>query len=262
MSLTECDLTTYAWTEHESVGLHATGHIQSLELFRTKVVRPSLAALDHELQTLRHREDPTWVFLEDDYVDLYAKTLQGYLLATQSMWERGLRTLLAERDRRLNASANLKAIQSARWSLTQDGLQAHFKDLLGIELTAFDTYSDLDLLQKLGNAIRHGDGASAQKVYMVCPGLWLNWLSPGSVVEAGAFTIRVPPDAAAFPPFESISLPQALLEQMIQSVLWFWDDIEHMRCNSFSRKHTTVEKKIEQWKVARQQRSRSRFWNP
>lgn len=262
MAPNDCDITTYAWIEHESVGLHATGHIQSLELFRNKVVRPSLAALDHELQILRQSEDPIWVFLEGDYAELFNKTLQGYLLATQSMWERGLRALLSERNRRLNEGARVKAIQSARWSIAQDGLQAHFKDLLGIDLAAFDTYADLDLLQNLANAIRHGDGTSSQKVYRMCPGLWLNWLPPGSILQGGPFSIQVPLDAPAFPPFESISLPQALLEQLIQSAIWFWDDIEHIRCNSFSRKHPTVEHKIKKWKKEREQRPNNRFWNP
>lgn len=256
------DITTYAWTEHDSVGLHATGHVQSFELFRTMVVRPSLAALEHELHTLRQGEDSTWVFLEDDYVELFDKTLQGHLLTTQSLWERGLRGLLAERDRRINKSANAKALQNARWSLKQDGLQSHFKNLLGIELTAFDTYADLDLLQTLGNAIRHGDGASSQLIYKICPGLWPNWLPPGSVVKGGPFTIRIPLDAPSFPKFESISLPQALLEQMIQAVILFWNDIEHIRCNSFRSKHPSVEEKIEQWKVQLHQRSSKRFWTP
>jgi hypothetical protein len=233
-----------------------------MELFRTKVIRPSLAALDHELHVLRQSEDPSWVFLEDDYVELFDRTLQGYLLATQSMWERGLRALLVERDKRLYRGANVKALQRAHWTQTHGGLQSYFNDLLGIELTAFDTYIDLDLLQNLGNAIRHGDGASSQKVYMMCPGLWQQWLPPGSVIEGGPFTIRVPLDAPAVPSFESITLPQALLEQLVQSVIWFWDDIEHMRCNSFSRKHPTVEKKIEQWKADRQRRSSNRFWSP
>jgi hypothetical protein len=262
MVLDDCDITSYAWIDHESVGLHATGHVQSLELFKTNVVKPSLAALDHELHVLRQGEDITWVFLEDDYVELFDKTMQGYLLATQSMLERGLRALLCERERRLNNGDRVKTIQSARWTLDRGGLQAHFKDLLGIPLTAFDTYDDLDLLQTLGNAIRHGDGTSSQKVYQMCPGLWPHWLSPGSVIEGGPFTIPVPLDAPAFPPFESISLPQALLEQLIQSVIWFWDDIEHMRCNSFSRKHSTVEQKLEEWKIARKQRSSIRVWTP
>ena len=129
-------------------------------------------------------------------------------------------------------------------------------------ITAFDVYADLDLLQNLGNAIRHGDGTSSQKVYQMCPGLWQQWLPPGSVIEGGPFTVRVPLDAPAFPAFEAISLPQKLLEQLVQSVIWFWDDIEHMRCNSFSRKHPTVERKLEEWKVARKQRSSNRIWTP
>jgi hypothetical protein len=258
----DCDITAYAWLEHDSVGLLATSHVQSFALFHNSVVRPSLAALDQELQALRSSDDPSSVFLEDDYVELFQKTLEGFLLATQSMWERGLRQLLTDRDKKLRDGANARALQNARWSAPHDCLQTHFEDLFGLPLTAFDTYSDLDLLQSLANAIRHGDGASSQKVYRACPGLWLNWLQPCSVIEGGPFTIRVPPDAPAFPPFDSITLPEALLEQMIQSVVWFWDDIEHMRCNSFRRKHPTVEQKIERWRGQRRQRLADRHWTP
>jgi len=256
-----CDITTYAWLDHESVGLLATSHIQSLTLFRDNVVRPSLRALDHELVRLRNSDDPTSVFMEDDFAELFQKTVEGYLIATQSMWERGLRQLLINRDAKLNHGMNANTLQKATWSERSPGIQSYFEALLGVPLQAFDSYADLDLLQSLGNAIRHGNGASAQRVYTICPALWHSRLPPGIVIS-GPFSIQVPLDASDTPSFDSITLPQPLLEQMLQSVVWFWNDIEHMRCNSFQRKHETVVRKIDDWRSERLQRTIQRYWNP
>lgn len=249
-----CDITTYAWLDHDSIGILAASHIQSLALFRDNVVRPSLSALDRELEKIRASDDPTSVFLEGDFAELFQKSVEGYLLTTQSMWERGLRKLLTDRDLNLNGGANARALCNAKWSESRTSLQSHFVDFFGVPLKAFDSYADLDLLQALGNAIRHGDGVSAEKVYKICPTLWINWPPPGTLIEAGPSSIRIDPNAHPYPSFDSITLPQALLEQIIQSVAWFWDDIEHMRCNSFRRTHPTVIRKIEQWKTDRQQR--------
>lgn len=171
MASDDCDITTYAWLEHNSVRFHATGHIHVLENFRTKVVSPSLAALHHEKKIVRQSEDPSCVLLEEDYLEIFNKTLQGYVLITQSMYERGLRALLCERDSCLNKGERVRAIQTARWALEKGGLQDYFEKLLGLPITAFESYADLDLLQNLGSAIRHGDGPSTQKVYQMCPDL-------------------------------------------------------------------------------------------
>jgi hypothetical protein len=257
-----CDITTYYWLEHDSVGLLAVSHAQSLALFRDQVVRPSLVALDTELDRIQRSDDPSSVFLVDDYAELVHRTVEGYLIATQSMWERGLRQLLVDRDRKLNNGKNAKSLQDAKWTDRPLGLLSLFETLLGLPIQAFDTYADLDLLHALGNAIRHGDGASARRVYNSCPSLWVNWLTPGSTIEVGQPSVRVPPYAPSTPPFSSITLPQALLSQMLQSVIWFWDDIEHMRCNSFKRKHESVDRKLADWKIERLQRSAKRIWSP
>jgi hypothetical protein len=131
-----------------------------------------------------------------------------------------------------------------------------------LPLQSFNTYSDLDLLHVFGNALRHGDGPAAQKLHERCPSLWWNWLAPNTHIAAGSFSIIVPADAPKHPNFADITLPEAVLEQMMQSVIWFWEDIEHIRCNSFKRKHTSVVEKIDRWRLERLDRPGKRVWNP
>lgn len=260
MEAFNCDITGYAWTDHESVG-SPTSHTGSLELFRDSVVRPSLQALDEELRKLQGSEEPGADFFVDDYAALLQTTTEGYLIAVQSMWERGLRAMLILREKKLVRGAQAAVLERATWSEKPGGLQDHFLRLMGLPLQAFDSYADLDLLQSLGNAIRHGDGAAARRVHQLCPNLWFNWIDPSEDVVVGAFRIAAPPDAPKNPSFESITLPEAVLEQMIQSVLWFWEDIENIRCNSFKRKHHTVVNKLSAWQANRMLRPNSRFWH-
>ena len=214
-----------------------------------------------QIESLRGSDDESAAFLIDDLADLFQRTVEGYLIAVQSMWERGLRGALAEREKKLCGGAALARIERATWGGSAGTLQQHFRRLMGIPIEAFDTYKDLDLLQNLGSAIRHGDGNAARRVHQLCPSLWFNWLAPGQEIVAGELRIKVPLSAPPHPSFESISLPEATLEQMIQSVLWFWADMENIRCNSFRRKHHTVLQRLAAWGAERAQRTDRRVWN-
>lgn len=261
MSEPACDITSYAWLEHISVG-SPTEHIHSLTLFRDRVVQPSLFALDAELESLKKSDDPSAPFLVDDFAELFQRTVEGYLVAVQSMWERGLRGMLILREKRLCQGVHSKRLERVTWGGKSENLQNHFQRLMGVPLDAFDSYPDLDLLHSLGSAIRHGDGNAARRVHELCPSLWLDWLRPGDEVVAGPWRITVPRDSPKNPSFESIALPQVVLKQMIQAVLWFWDDIENMRCTSFRRKHPSVMKKLAAWGADRLQRADRRLWSP
>lgn len=251
------DITQHTLTDHDSIG-SPSSHIGSLTLFRDSVVRPSLKKLDDEIDRLRDSKEPAADFFADDYAELFQTTLEGYLIAVQSMWERGLRSMLIRRAKKLTPDADMQVIAHAKL----EGLKSHFLALIGLPLDAFSSYSDLYLLQNLGNAIRHGDGHAAQRVHALCPRLWFNWLSPGEEIVAGPFRIVAPNDGPKHPSFNEITLPEALLDQMIQSVLWFWEDIENLRCNSFTRKHPSTVVKLSRWKDEIQSRSASRVWRP
>lgn len=262
MNPSHIDITNYAWLDHESIGF-PDRHVESLKLFRDSVVHPSLKALDAEIETLRRSNDPAADFFIDDYAALFQTTVEGYLIAVQSMWERGLRALLIQREKRLTPNPQLRNLEHANWSGSKaPTLQDHFERLMGFSLQNFDSYKDLDLLQSLGSAIRHGDGAAARKVHQLCPNLWFNWVGAGEEIVAGPFRIAASPDGPKHPPFESITLPEAVLKQMIQSVMWFWDDVENIRCNSFKSKHPSIVTKLSNWRAARPSRKGSRIWNP
>lgn len=185
------DIHQFVFLEHESLGFPG-GHARSLQLFRDSVVVPSLRAIDREIQENDRSDDPASNFFESDLADLYQATVQSYLLAVQSMWERGLRRLLVSRETRLFGEGKVvDALQNARWSEDANSLQcksskdaktlqSHFKRLLAVSMTAFDSYDDINLLQNLGNAIRHGDGASAIRVQELAPTLWFDWIAPGT----------------------------------------------------------------------------------
>jgi hypothetical protein len=259
----DVDLHSFELLDHDSLGL-PEAHVRALELFRNSVVRPSLSAVEREIEDNAKSDDPGAVFFDSDLADLHHDTVEGYLLTVQAMWERGLRALLVKRERALCGGERVDLLRKAHWSQAAGakGLQGHFERLLGIPMSAFDSYGDLDLLQNLGNAIRHGDGQSAERVHQLAPSLWWNWLPPGESFTAGPFTITIPGDWPRHPSFDKVTLGQDILEQMIRSVSGFWMDLELLRCNSFRRKHESVERRLAAWPGERELRRASRIWTP
>jgi hypothetical protein len=247
-------------THWESLG-HPQQHANALSLFRDTVVRPSLQGIDAEIDAIDRSDDTAADFFRGDIEELFSSTVEGYILTVQSMWERGLRAMLIEREKRLCAGKDVELIQSATWAGGKyPGLQAHFERLIGIPVTVFDSFEDLDLLLDLANAIRHGDGGSAKKVHKKAPSLWFNWLPPGTTYQAGPLTITAPEDGPPHPPFGQITLTQEVLEQMILSVSWFWEDLEYIRCTSFPRKHESTAAKLAAWPQERAARAAARVW--
>lgn len=252
-------ISTCLCPDNESFGL-PLNHAYSLELFRDRVIRPSLKALDNEINAQRGKNEPSADFFAEDLGELFQKSVEGYLLTIQSMLERGIRGMLILRDNKLCNGENVAKLERARWGEASQDLQGHFKRLMEIPLDSFDMYADLDVLQNLGNAIRHGDGNSARRLYEKCPSLWPIWLPPGVEVDVGPF--RFTNDGPSHPEFSSITLPEEVLEQMIQSVLWFWEDIENIRCSSFRTEDTAVAQHIASLNEKRAHRVRQRTWRP
>lgn len=259
MNSSKPDIYRFALLHHESLEF-PEGHARSLQLFKESVVHPSLNALTSAIDANARDEDPTSVFYENDLAELYQTTVASYLLAVQSMWERGLRKLLITREKALETGIKVADIQMKSWSGKGINLHTYFERLLGIPITAFDSYGDLDLLQNLGNAIRHGDGDSAKRVHELAPSLWFNWLAPGEVIHAGPCCFIVPDGAPKHPSFSEVTLEERLLKQMIQSVTIFWQDLEYVRCNSFRRQDDSVTRQLEKWVAERRTRDNDRFW--
>ena len=259
MSKPELDIHQFVFLNHESLGFPGE-HARALQLFRDAVVRPSLRTLDRAIDDNAAGEEMGSEFFETDLTDLFHATVESYLLSVQSMWERGLRNLLVRRETCLYGEGEVNLLHRATWSGGSASLQSQFERLLAVPMTAFDSYDDLNFLQNLGNAIRHGDGPSAKKVHELAPSLWWNWLGPGETIYAGIFTITVPQNSPQHPSFNTVTLEEVVLEQMIQSVTEFWQDLEFMRCNSFHNKHESTVRSLETWAEERRGRQETRVW--
>jgi len=259
MSQPDLDIYQFVLLNHDSIG-SPTSHVRALQLFRDSVVRPSLQEIDREIEENARSDDPASVFYESDLADLFQATVESYLLSVQSMWERGLRKLLVSRERCLFGREEVNVLRRAIWSREARSLQFHFERLLGFPMAALDSYEDLDLLQNLGNAIRHGDGPSAERVHKLAPSLWWNWIAPGETLQAGPLTITAPDDAPKHPSFDIVSLGESVLEQMMQSVCDFWQDLEYVRCNSFRNKHESTVRQMIAWAEERRCRKTMRVW--
>lgn len=237
------DITKHKLVEHDVLRM-ALVHIVSLEEYRDHVVYPSITAISDKLDEISKSSDEAAVFMLGDFEELKKSTIQGFIIAVQSMWERGFRGMLSACESKMHNGIELIAIKKAKWIDKKGGLQDHFQRLIGISMRSFTSYDDLDLLLKLSNGIRHGDGHSSNQVYGLCPSLW-----------------PYPAVPEQTPPFSEIVVPIEALQQMIQSVIWFWEDVENIRCNSFKLKAPIVERKLLSWSSDIHQRALKRVWN-
>lgn len=252
------------WSEHNVVA-YAGLDMHALTMFRDEVVAPSLDALEHKISAMEQSKDAAERdFGADAYAALHHRTVEGFLLTTQSMHERGIRSLLIAISKRKAWGATAqRGIQRADWSDEKiASVPGHFKTLLDAPIHLFGDYQDLKVLRLLANALRHGDGSSAEELHALCPSLWSQWLPPGTVLNIAGITLSVPLDAPAHPLFSAITLPRCLLDQMLSSVVAFWEDIDFVRCNSFSHRDASTESHLEALRVKRGHRDFARTWGP
>jgi hypothetical protein len=199
-------------------------HVEALELYWTEVVKPAIRVLVAKSDQWRTSENLVELIELEDYELAYRYTMQGFALAVQSMWERQLRNYLVVcADEQPSAGVTSKVLREAKWP----ELQSLFLRLRGVALNTFPSYDDLDLLQVLGNACRHGDGGSAKALFRRCPEIRDEGLRPSN-------SIWRPEEqqSPSTPEFERVTIPSALLEQLLLSVIWFWEDQELIFFNS------------------------------
>lgn len=141
-------------------------HDLTIQTYFEDVVLPAIATLEAKIEALGRSEHPGDAFAQSDMEDVLQESNLAFGLAIQSIWERQLRSYLLGCASELHPEENLAPrIEKADWA----GLAKLFRRLRGIALDAFPSFPELDLLQELGNACRHGDGKSAVRLYERLP---------------------------------------------------------------------------------------------
>lgn len=179
------------------------------------------------------------MFERSDIEDVLRETKMAFALAVQSIWERQLRSYLLGCARELRPKEPLgKKIERADW----EGLRKLFGDLRGIGLEAFPSFEALDTLQLLGNACRHGDGASAVELSRRCPDLW----RPIPLMPFGDQPLQV-----NLQPVETMEVTVEQLHGFVDAIVEFWQDAEYIYNESIQSKHPSLEARLARERVER-----------
>jgi hypothetical protein len=206
---------------YADVGNYAHG--RTVTNYVLDVVKPAIAALEAKIAELDASSDPV--------EDLQQETFLAFALALQSIWERQLRDYLIGCAKELaHPRVSASAIAKANWN----DLCKHFRTLRGIPIEHFPTFGELDILQLLGNACRHGEGNSAAELWARRPELWPpRWQSPFDDEP------QVGPQHPS-----AIRLTVADLEGIAGAIATFWSDAEYIYNESIGRKHDSLERTL------------------
>ena len=220
-----------------------------MRLYLESSVTPALDAIDDRLDELLRTDEPAAVFQVADVKALRNSTIQAFALSVQSQWERQLRGFLKDCASEFNHPAVfVDALEKANWA----ELLKRFQELRGLPLQAFESFPDLDLLQQLGNACRHGDGNSARMLYERYPELWPNWPPALPAGWAGPAL----PNVSNHPPFSQVCLRRSRLVRLTDAVIWFWEDHTYIYTNSIERKNSNVDAALARMREERARRPR------
>lgn len=220
-------MTQFRW-RNSYADVQTYRHGRTVQAYFHDVVLPALATLQTKIDALDRREHPADAFVQDDLKLVRQETKRAFGLSIQSIWERQLREYLIACAQELSPSEGLAAkIVNCNWA----ELQRCFGRLRGIELAEFPSFSELDLLHHLGNACRHGGGASAAKLYARARDLWPD----------------IAPLPDGFPPMEGplavslMDIPVERLQSFVAAVDAFWSDVTYIYNTSIEPKHPSLE---------------------
>ena len=205
--------------------IESTGFDRMVAAYWEKVAQPALAAAEQEVLTWLAATDidVSAIFVHSDMELQFQVTAMGMCLSLQALWERQLRRYLGAYV--ANDPVGTRDIQMHHW----DKLHEHFQRLRGVPLQAFLCYPELDLLSRLGNVCRHGDGRTANDLWRTHPELW-----PHDVDARGA----------SAPPVERLHIGTELLERLAGAVTQFWSFLGYLYIENLHRKHSSVERKL------------------
>lgn len=243
----QSDIDSLVWKNLDA-DIYLAMHGASVRLFLDEVIIPSVAALNERIKEVESSDDEvTATFLTLDLIELRSSSLKAFALSIQALWERQFRGFLKGCAQELGKEDGyIEQLMRGEWNT----LVRQFKELRGIPLSSFYSFNDLCLLQRLGNACRHGDGTSARKLYQTNPEFWLR----RAVGPFGEGSRGQPEVANAAPPFSSALVPLAVVRRLALAVIWFWEDHNYIYINSIERKHRSIETTLTRMRADRARR--------
>lgn len=194
------------------------------------VIEATNSILTARIEAINDPDSAEYAFGRPVLEDVWKSTREAYCLSLQSIWERSLRRFIAGA-----APTRVEAIQMAKWA----GLIEEFEDATGISMLDFGSFPCLDLLHYLGNAFRHGDGSSVNKLAEKYP-----------FVFESPFEFPIP-DLLSKPTVRYISIKMERLRWIKDNVVGFWDDCECIRLQSIRTKDEHISRLIEQLREKR-----------
>lgn len=231
-------MTPFRW-QNCYADVAAAKHDLTIRSFLDDVILPAIRQVEARIAELGRSDDPAACFEQSDMEDVLAETKLAFCLAIQSVWERQLRAYLYGCAEALRPGEGFGAkVEKANWP----GLCALFRELRGIRLEAFPSFPELDTLHHLGNACRHGDGASAAVLTQRCPDWWPVYTP-------------LPPEFGPSPPprqtVAAMSVPVERIETFVIAIVRFWEDATYIYHESIVDKHESLERRLVHERIER-----------
>lgn len=224
-------MTIFRWTNCYADVL-TSKHDLTIRSYLDDVIYPALATIEHKIAELGRSDWPGHRFAQSDMEDMLQEAKLAFGLSIQSIWERQLRSYLRGCAFELRKDDPIGGrIDKADWK----DLQRLFRLLRGIELESFPDFPTLDALQHLGNACRHGDGASARWLADHCPDLW-----PAPTPPPPGFDMNL----SASRPVAAMDIPLERLRSYAEAIAGFWRDTAYIYRESINRKDAHLEAQL------------------
>lgn len=209
--------------------VEASQHGRTVANYTSDVIRPAIAALDDKIAHYAASTDPVAMFYKSDVEDVRRETLMAFALALQSIWERQIRKYLVGCAREVTTPlVDHSKVASANW----EKLRLFFRALRDIPMESFPSFAELDILQLLGNACRHGDGPSAVELWRRRPALWPSRIE----LPFDDTPVETEPQKA-----DRLELSLNDLEGFATAITTFWEDAEYIYNESIERKHESLQ---------------------
>jgi len=212
----------------------AASHPTTARMYLEKVIGPAIRALDQRITELDESTEAAAPFEKADTETLRNATLQAFCLSVQSLWERQLRAYLIGCAKEFGRDDLIRKIERVPWN----ELQPLFAELRSVSLSDFASFGSLDLLQRIGNVCRHGDGKAARDLSSTHPAFWPPKREPLEIF--GLEDATAGEGARA----DAIIISFENVKDFVEALIAFWDDAEVLYINSLSSNHPSTVKRL------------------